>query len=162
MMSYDVTLKGKKDWLLKRWKEREGRERFKFFIHAGKSLRKVGDVGSKGKEVSLNMQMKSGMDAGSAASPPALPTFFIICPISVGLLIPMLLMLLLPAAPLFLPFLVFLASGLFGFFLILYKMRRQFWNGLQDNYERTRILLHLDYKKLRKILKQHNFTVFIE
>ena len=95
------------------------------------------------------MQMKSGMDAGTAASPLALPTFFIICPISVGLLIPMLLMLLLllPAAPLFLPFLVFLASGLFGFFLILYKMRRQFWNGLQDNYERTRILLHLDYKK---------------
>ena len=149
MMSYDVTLKGKEDWLLKRWKEREGRERFNFFIHAGKSLRKVGDVGSKGKEVSLNMQMKSGMDAGSAASPPALPTFFIICPISVGLLIPMLLMLLLllPAAPLFLPFLVFLARGLFGFFLILYKMRRQFWNGLKDNYERTRILLHLDYKK---------------
>ena len=122
MMSYDVTLKGKKDWLLKRWKEREGRERFKFFIHAGKSLRKVGDVGSKGKEVSLNMQMKSGMDAGSAASPPALPTFFIICPISVGLWL--ISMLLLPAAPPFLLFLVFLAGGLFGFFLVLYKMRR--------------------------------------
>ena len=49
----------------------------------------------------------------------ALPTFFIICPISVGLLIPML-----PAAPFFLLFLVFLASGLFGFFLVLYRMRK--------------------------------------
>ena len=73
--------------------------------------------------------MEVRMDAGLFAPgtpPSSLPTFFIICPISdvVGplpLLVPM------PAAaPPFLPFLVFLARGLFGFFLVLYKMRQLF------------------------------------
>ena len=70
--------------------------------------------------------MEVRMDAGLFAPgtpPSSLPTFFIICPISdvVGLLVP------LPAAaPPFLPFLVFLARGLFGFFLVLYKMRQLF------------------------------------
>ena len=68
--------------------------------------------------------MEVRMDAGLFAPgtpPSSLPTFFIICPISdvVGLLVP------LPAAaPPFLPFLVFLARGLFGFFLVPYKMRQ--------------------------------------
>ena len=75
------------------------------------------------------MQMEVRMDAGLFAPgtpPSSLPTFFIICPISdvVGplpLLVPM------PAAaPPFLPFLVFLARGLFGFSLVLYKMRQLF------------------------------------
>ena len=76
------------------------------------------------------MQMEVRMDAGLFAPgtpPPSLPTFFIICPISdvVGPL-PLLLVPMPAAAPPFLPFLVFLARGLFGFFLVLYKMRRWF------------------------------------
>ena len=72
--------------------------------------------------------MEVRMDAGLFApgTPLSLPTFFIICPISV-VVGPLPLLVPVPAAaPPFLPFLVFLARGLFGFFLVLYKMRQWF------------------------------------
>ena len=99
-------------------------------------------MGSKGgKEVSLNMQMEVRMDAGLFApgTPPSLPTFFIICPISdvVGPL-PLLLVPMPAAAPPFLPFLVFLARGLFGFFLVLYKMRRWFCTKYVKDNQRSK------------------------
>ena len=110
---------------------KEGGERRPSFCSCReKSLRTRRCGFEGGKEVSLNMQMEVRMDAGLFAPgtpPSSLPTFFIICPISVVVVGPLLLPVPLPAAaPPFLPFLVFLARGLFGFSLVLYKMRQLF------------------------------------